>query len=148
MSNQRLRVFALVGIAIALVVLMVMQGIGLFYQLQELPSFFLLLGQFMMVKLVGDMIYYRLRPQYKDYGLVMDYVGNDFITFLRFAFPGAIVQRMAEHYFLNPFNMGPWLSELFLGPWIPVAVYLWNRFLRELAYDQRHTPGEKLIDLP
>ncbi len=148
MSEERVRMLTLGGIMTAILVRGLRLAAGSVYELATVPSLLVLLGQFMAVKLVGDMVYYRLRPQYKDYGLISDYVGNDFLTFLRFAFPGAVVQRMTEYYVLEPFYLEPWLSEVFLGPWLPTVVFMWNRFLRERAADRRHTPGERLIDLP
>jgi hypothetical protein len=113
------------------------------------PRFLILLGYFFVAKLLGDIVYYRLRPGYRDFVNALDYLYNDFLPFARFAFPLAVIQRLVETSALS-WYFGPRSVPLQLvaGPYLAIVMYLYNRFLRELAWDDSFHAGQNLTRLP
>lgn len=140
---------ALLLIGAYLVVVMFLIDRLLYSLALETPRFFVLLGYFFAVKLLGDVVYYRLRPQYRDYGNIGEYLVEDALALLRFGFPLVVAQRLVETSFIAAL-LGPRsvLMQLVAGPYAAIAIYLVNRYLREEVADTRFHAGERLHRLP
>lgn len=94
------------------------------------PRFLLLVT---LVKLLGDLVYYLVSFRRREVVHLDDYLGNDFLTFYRFALPLAIVQAYALGQALIPLAY----NELWRGPGAATALYLTNRWLIEQAEERR-----------
>lgn len=136
-------------IGLYLVVLMlllrwVIDTIGL-----DVPRFLVLWVQFYVVKLAGDVVYYHLRPQYRDFATAWEYSCGDVLDMTRFAFPLAVIQRTAESYARGMWGApGALLVHILTGPYLAILVYLSNRLLRERAADRSFRAGARLRRLP
>ncbi len=146
-GRGRMPAFAMIG-AYLLVVMYLIAWLVRSFEL-EMPQFVLLLAYYPTAKILGDLVYYRLRPQYRDFGSLNEYFVDDTLALLRLYFPLTVAQRMLETSFLAA-TAGPLLFvvQLLTGPLVAVLFYLLNRYLREEAADSSYHPGERLHRLP
>jgi len=106
---------------------------------------------FLAVKLVGDMVYYRLWPRRREWRSFIQYTWDQLFPWLRFAFVGAVLMRLYQ----AGFRPGPGLSALsrytawlVTGPLPPLAVFISNRWLCEMAAEEARSQERDLTGLP
>ena len=87
-----------------------------------------------LVKLLGDLAYFLASPGRRETTQLDDYLGNDFLIFLRYGLPLAIFQALA----VGSGRVPPALLGLWTGPGLATILYLVNRSLVEQAQDERH----------
>jgi len=146
-TGNRRSVLVVLGLYLVLVMFLIDTAVAGLNS--SVPRFFVILAQFYLVKVLGDVVYYRLRPRYRDFASVGEYLVEDGLGLSRFAFPLTVVQRMAEEGALAfGFGIRSWLVQVAGGPYVAIIVYLVNRSLREAAADRRFHAGERLHRLP
>ncbi len=149
-EQQKTRRFALLGLGIFIPVQAGLMMADRFWP--EHPHLGRYLALFLAVKLVGDLIYYRLWPDYKAWVQIRFYISEEVLSFYRFGFPASVGQRILE-VILFPnaaFGAAPatLLHHLVAGPVLAVMVYLANRWLVESAQDAAHIERHDTTHLP
>ena len=123
--------FALVGAGAFVLTTLTLRVLGgLPFMLVPFPYYLTMVA---LAKLLGDTAYFILSPGRRDWVRPDEYLLEDFSTFFRFGFPLAMLQA----YALNAGYVPLHLLVFWLGPSLPVAVFLVNRWLIERAQDQR-----------
>ncbi len=122
---------------------------GLFPAFPHFLRFFLF---FMIGKAVGDTVYFFLWPGQREWARISMYLLEDYLTFLRFAFPISVAQRWLETLTVAPwaFDLPPVTAYHYVlaGPYLAVGVYLLNRWLREEARESSQRQARNLVGLP
>ena len=107
---------------------------------------------FLVGKAVGDIAYFAIWPSRREWARFSMYMLEDYLTFLRFAFPLSVGQR-----WLETLTVAPWAFDLppvtiyhyiIAGPYLAVGIYLLNRWLRESATDESYRQARNLLQLP
>jgi hypothetical protein len=130
-SARHLPRFALVGACAFALTVMSLRALGSFPFMSVPFLYFLVMVA--LTKLLGDTAYFLLSPGRREWARLDGYLLEDFLTFFRFGFPLA----MAQAYALNTGQIPLSLLLFWLGPSLPVAVFLVNRWLVERGQDKR-----------
>jgi len=118
----------------------------------EFPHFARFLLFMFGVKLLGDMVYFALWPQRREWVSPWFYLVEDFFYYIRIAFPVAVAQRLLETtlyppylYEAPPATVG---HLLLAGPYLAVVAYMVNRWLNEEAGDESYRQARQFLHLP
>ena len=116
------------------------------------PHFARFILFFAVVKLAGDLLYFFLWPEQREWVFIHLYLLDDFFTYFRFAFPLSVIERIIE-VSLYP----PWIHDappvvaahhVIAGPYLAVVMYLVNRWLREEARENAYRQARNFLHLP
>jgi len=135
----RFAVLAAASFAAASLVLRWLKG----WQPMLTTPFFYFLAGVALSKLTVDILYFVVSPRYREWGQIDDYLLNDFFTFFRFGLPLAVAQA----YFLNKGMVPTHYLELWLGPALPLALVLVNRWKIERAQEARWARRGGALDI-
>ncbi len=118
----------------------------------DFPHFARFLLFFVLVKLSGDLVYFLLWPEQREWVFIHLYLLDDFFTYFRFAFPLAVAQRIIEiatyPQWIHDAPPTALTHQLIAGPYLAVAMYLVNRWLREEARENSYRQARNFLHLP
>ncbi len=118
----------------------------------DFPHLLRFFGFLMAMKLIGDVIYYRLWPHRREWVHFVFYLWEDFFHYLRIAFPVAVGQRLMETTLFAPYIYdGPPTTVshmLIAGPYLAIVVYIVNRWLREEDEQNSYLQARQFLHLP
>ena len=116
------------------------------------PHFLRFFLFFTVGKAIGDLVYFSLWPDRREWARLSMYLLEDYLTFLRFSFPLSVGQRWLETLTLPmwTFDLPPatLYHHAIAGPYLALGVYLLNRWLREEAAENSYRQARNLVQLP
>lgn len=129
-----------------------MTAVILDYAYPHFPHFVRYLLFFVAGKIVGDVAYLSLWPSRREWAQFSMYLLEDFFTYFRFVIPLSIMQRWLEMLTIPPplYNLPPAgiYHYVLSGPYLAVALYVFNRFLREASAENSYRQARNLQNLP
>ncbi len=116
------------------------------------PHFARFIVFFAAVKLSGDIVYFLLWPEQREWVFPHLYLLDDFFTYFRFAFPLAVAQRIIEvgmfPHWIHDLPPTTLVHQLIAGPYLAVVMYLLNRWMREEARENSYRQARNFLHLP
>lgn len=118
----------------------------------QFPHFLRFLVMYLAVKLFGDLAYFALWPERREWVFFQIYLLDDFLTYLRFAFLGTVLQRLLEVSMIPPWMVdappATLTHHIVAGPYLAVGMLLVNRWLREEAEENAYRQARHFLHLP
>ncbi len=118
----------------------------------DFPHFMRFLVFLFGVKLLGDIVYFALWPQRREWVNPLFYLWEDFFDYIRVGFPVAVAQRLVETTVYPPYVYeappATVTHILLAGPYVAVVAYMVNRWLREEVGEHSYSQARQFLHLP